>query len=435
MIHRRAPLAVLLPLLLAPAGLAEEPAPAVAPAPAMGEEPERNPDTRRGRRLLFLTGGSVLRGACELGEEGWRIRLDGAWHTIPAEQVLRAELEREVLREASKRRRALGRAPSPAEVSEHGAWLYTRGLHTEFLELMDALLGDAPDEPRAIELLAGVPPLSPMPPLSGTDLEPYLTASSRLGPAGREQALAALAAWADTPARASALDAALERDLHAKDARRRVLAAHALRRLRPGEAMQPALADLLGRSVLDPDARVRTAAGLALRAADDPGLVQPLANTLGSSSMRVRIRAAEALATAGYASAVPPLVSRMLAADPASWRPPAGTIFVGNQLAYVQDFDVEVAAGAAIAKPRVATLSSGSALQARVLASRIDRTTRASERATFRRSLERLTGEDPGSSTGAWRRWWEEHEEAWVARARREAGVTEEPGRPATGDA
>ena len=37
------------------------------------------------------------------------------------------------------------------------------------------------------------------------------------------------------------------------------------------------------------------------------------------------------------------------------------------------------------------------------------------ERAAVRRSLAKLTGANPGNTTAAWRSWWEEHGDEWMA--------------------
>jgi hypothetical protein len=85
---------------------------------------------------------------------------------------------------------------------------------------------------------------------------------------------------------------------------------------------------------------------------------------------------------------------------------PASNIFVGKQIAYVQDYDVEVAQNVAVGDPQINTLMEGSVLDVRVLA--LSQSKIASEKAAVRTALAHLTGADPGHTTAAWLAWWEE---------------------------
>jgi hypothetical protein len=87
----------------------------------------------------------------------------------------------------------------------------------------------------------------------------------------------------------------------------------------------------------------------------------------------VRANSAEALGIAGFPAALPALKARLAKASSkvkgsSTSAPPRSHIFVGKQTAYVQDFDVEVAQGAAVADPAVNVLTQGSVLDVRVLA-------------------------------------------------------------------
>lgn len=179
---------------------------------------------------------------------------------------------------------------------------------------------------------------------------------------------------------------------------------------------------LVQRSLLDPDDSVRLAAASALGKAKDPALVGPFVKALGHESEVIVKNAAEALGNMGYPQAVPALAATLLApASSSGWQPPAAYIFGGTQSAYVQDFDVEVATGSAIADPIINVLSSGAVLEARVLHVSPKRL-----HAAVRTSLQRLTAQDPGKTAKAQRAWWENN------RARYEALLESAPD-PASG--
>jgi hypothetical protein len=88
------------------------------------------------------------------------------------------------------------------------------------------------------------------------------------------------------------------------------------------------------------------------------------------------------------------------------YRPAASNIFVGRQIAYIQDFDVEVAQGEAIADPQVNVLTEGAVLDARLLSAS---SALAHERSAIYDSLARLTRADVARSARAWQSWLDEH--------------------------
>jgi hypothetical protein len=115
----------------------------------------------------------------------------------------------------------------------------------------------------------------------------------------------------------------------------------------------------------------------------------------------------------GYPAAVEPLIARLAApADPGdAGRVPHAHIFVGTQVAYIHDFDVEVAQNQAIADPQVGVLIEGSVLDAAV--SGVHTVDTTVELATVRTSLERLTHATPGKTSKAWLAWWQANSSAW----------------------
>ena len=112
-----------------------------------------------------------------------------------------------------------------------------------------------------------------------------------------------------------------------------------------------------------------------------------------------------------YASAVGPLVKTLQSSS--GYRPAASNIFVGRQIAYVQDFDVEVAQAEAIADPLVNVLIEGSVLDVRVMGVSASNTTL--ERSAIRNSLTRLTGAKVARTSRAWQKWWDENGADWNA--------------------
>jgi hypothetical protein len=223
----------------------------------------------------------------------------------------------------------------------------------------------------------------------------------------REIAIAELGQVADK----EALKADLAKELRSNIVVRRAFAAHALRRLFAGENVKP----LLMHAVLDPSEDVRRESAFALRAVHEPGLAVPVVKALGSKSGKVRMNAAEALGNMGYPAAVEPLVARLVAASAAQSssadRLPHSNIFIGRQVAYVQDFDVEVAQFQAVADPNINVLIEGSATDAAV--GGIQDVEFEVESVALRKSLERLTGARPGRTSRDWARWWDENGAKW----------------------
>ena len=105
-----------------------------------------------------------------------------------------------------------------------------------------------------------------------------------------------------------------------------------------------------------------------------------------------------------------------------SGRLPHSHIFVGQQRAYVQDFDVEVAQFQAVSDPIVNVVLEGMVTEAAV--GGVAEAQFEVENATIRKSLQRLTGAKPGSTNKAWVAWWKQNGERW-----RQTGA----GAPATG--
>ena len=114
------------------------------------------------------------------------------------------------------------------------------------------------------------------------------------------------------------------------------------------------------------------------------------------SSMAARLMAAKHLGRFGRNKAVDFLIYPLAASIQKSG---GHSVFFGNRVSVVQGFDVEVAQGASIARPRVSVLQDGSSLQVRVVSVQLTRQLMA--------SLKQLTGADPGPAPQDWLRWYE----------------------------
>ena len=377
-------------------------------------------EDRGAKRLLHLRDGRVLRvrarevaATREGAPSTWEVRQKREWIALPPGSVERVALEKDVLKSARRLERELGRKAEPGRRVAYASWLFEQGLTQEGATELNAILRDDVDQPQALALIGTVPLQTNLPRI---DLDParrdasvssFLRAASRSTPLGTEVAVERLRAASES---LPGLEARLFEELHAPSTNRRTFAARAMRRLFPGQEVRP----LLRRAILDASGDVRTEAALALRDVQDEAVLVPAVRALGSKHARVRENAIQAMATMGYPGAVQPLVSHLstVQSGAGSGRPPHSNIFVGRQFAYVQDFDVEVAQGAAVADPIINTGVEGAVLDAAVLSTS---QVRVSELAATRRALGRLTGQNPGNSVRAWQSWWNENGDTWMA--------------------
>jgi len=137
---------------------------------------------------------------------------------------------------------------------------------------------------------------------------------------------------------------------------------------------------------------VRREAVRALKETGDPVFVHLYVKHLRGPRHALRLRAAQALAELGMSEATKPLIDAL--GD--TWRPVHNYVAVTNQLAYVKDFDVEVAQTAFIADPVVDVLQEGEVLDAGLV---------FIERRVFRDALRRITGQALGTRPRPWRAW------------------------------
>jgi len=370
---------------------------------------EIDPRAAKEKRVLRLAGGGTLRALCHLEGSTWRVRQGGAWVSLDEAAVTGWRGEAELLREARRLGRELG-AKDHGQRIVFAEWQVSQGLVDEARDELDRVLQAEPDFPAALTLLADGP--FPRPRAGNPEAEPeavarrLCAAGVSAGPVQRELLIQSLGALQETERGTEVLRKTLIAELHSPRVLRRTFAAHALRRRMPGEELFP----LLQRCVLDVSPPVRREAALGVRAAGDDGVVLPLVKALGSESRAIRTNAAESLGHVGIAAAVPSLVGHFANLPQGSGggtKPVTAHIYIGNQFAYVQDFDLEIAQGASIADPIVQIGQEAKILDARV--GGISGYTYVREYRSVRESLKRLTGANPGSSPRDWQRWYDEH--------------------------
>lgn len=168
-----------------------------------------------------------------------------------------------------------------------------------------------------------------------------------------------------------------------------------------------ALGKLVRASLLDSDQEVRDGARTAALASRHPQLVVAYLEALQTDSSTLRQRAYPALVELRDPRAVDGLIAmlepRSAPAGGGGASPARAHVFFGEQRAFVQDFDVEIAQGAVIAKPVIGVLQSGVALDVAVAGVFV---IRREERTVVVDSLRRLTGAELGADAAAWRSWW-----------------------------
>ena len=385
----------------------QSPAPAPVPAQeAAGPVDER---TKELNRILHLAGGGALRAKARWSTDHWEYRAAGAWASLPEAAVVLVRLEREVLAEAKELSKKLDRS-SPSGRVQLAEWMLRNGLLDEGVAELERVLEANSDQPDALALLATPPVPIRVPGAEAETLEESLRLAASAPRSLQECAVAALGRRGDR----EAVILAIQQGLTSFSQRIRCFSALALRRLDPSADVRA----LLTRAVLDGSEAVRREASFGLRDTREPAVLLPVLRAMGSRSAAVRENAIEALGNIGFEAALEPLVGRLAAlASPQSsgsgWRAPASNIFIGRQMAYIQDFDVEVAQFAAVADPQINTLIEGSVLDVRVVG--VWETSAAVESRKVRTALRKITGEQPGDSNRAWLAWWEQNRSRYDA--------------------
>jgi hypothetical protein len=361
---------------------------------APAAEVQASVEARELERMLRLSDGRVLRARSRFADGTWQVFRDREWTALPEGAVESVKLARDVLAESKRLAKEVPRDDLDKRVAL-ADWMLREGLGEEALEQLDRVLRADPDHAPALALLAHPPQPISIAQFATDDPDALLKAASGAPPAVRELAIQRLK---DVSGEGAC--GLLRERLTSPVVRSRAFAAVALRRLCPQDELRP----LAVRSLLDGSEEVRREASLSLKAAGVEAAILPAVRALSSSSDVVRANAIESLGMMGYPAAVEPLVMRLAAlqSSGSSHSAPRAHIYVGRQQAYIQDFDVEVAQGAAIADPMINTLVEGSLLDARVIGVTVF--TSAVESQRIRSSLAKLTGEE--RSAKAWLDWW-----------------------------
>jgi hypothetical protein len=172
----------------------------------------------------------------------------------------------------------------------------------------------------------------------------------------------------------------------------RWLAAQLLRRFR---RTPDRIVPLYRCCLLDNSAMVRKEAVKSLEVTKDEVFVKLFSKNLYNPSQQVRLNAVEALQGFGMKQAVEPLMTAL--ADSGSTT--RNNIMRRKHIAYVKDFDVEIAQAAVIADPIVDVATEGGVLDVGVVGVH-------GERRAIAGALRTLTSADFGTNASAWQEWW-----------------------------
>jgi HEAT repeat protein len=287
-------------------------------------------------------------------------------------------------------------------------WDLQHGLYPEAFDSADRAAALAPGDPAVTALddqLAREALLDDLSPADPPALEMRGRLLERV--AGKSPARAAFARAALERVDGDELEAWLITQLKSGRFEARIAAAKVLGDRRSDKA----LAQLIRSSLLDEHSDVRAAAREGAVASHHPDLATPYLKALTTGDERMRERAYPMLETLRDPRAVPALIDVLKprpapAPDPSGgggFNPPHQNIFIGEQRAYVRDFDVQIAQGAVIAKPIVGILQSGTALDVKVAG--VVQITYV-EQVEVVELLHRLTGQRLGNDPLAWESWW-----------------------------
>jgi hypothetical protein len=366
-------------------------------------------------RILYSRWGAPIRTRAKMIDGVWQVRKGKDWQALPAGSVTKHILVRDIKREARSRERKLKMALAN-DRADQAMWLIEQAMYPEALEHLEFCLRKDPDHGPTLTLIGqdllplntprvNVTSATPAEQLP-TALKPWFNSTAFMARASQEITIRdLLAKLGDHDIRAT-----LRGELKHRTSKRRELAALILRRSGLTVAQESTVQALIRVAVLDGSEDVRAECSRALRDLRQAAITQPFIKALGSSSPAVRTNAAEALGTLGFVQAAAPLISALAATSSSggSYRPPASHIFIGKQVAYIQDYDVEVAQGASIADPQVNVITEGVVLDVRLLSVRQE-LVRVNERSALRGSLKSLLGQDFKYSADKWGKYLAEH--------------------------
>ncbi len=162
-----------------------------------------------------------------------------------------------------------------------------------------------------------------------------------------------------------------------------------------------ALRPLIYTATMDRETSVRRAAVTALKEIDHEDTLRPFARALWSATPMIRTNAAEALGAFGGGRTVEWLIRRVSTGGGPGGR---NNLFVGRQLSYIADFDVEIAQAAQIGDPIVGVIREGVILDTRVIGVREEFT--IVEKRVFYTALRDASGQEIGDDLAAWQKWY-----------------------------
>ena len=355
------------------------------------------------RRVLRLKNGSFVRTACSLQDGQWVLGRKASAKSIPAMFVESVVREKDLLKDLKKQAAASAPGTLPA-------WCLQHGLLKEGLTQLDKDLDSHGSRQEALATLEQYERFLPTLPEVGEDQDPeqifdqYASWLSNKNTASLHELAArsiAQTALAQThtlaPDEAAPWDECLTRVLTGNKAKRRSLALSTLAHWKGTRS-----AKILRRfAMLDRTEGTRDHAAWLLGTLQDPEQVSGLIAWLDHDHAEIRMRAGSALGFSGYPAAVPALVAALgSGGSGARRRIPHANVFIGSQTAYVQDFDVEVASGSAVADPIINVLPTGVVLDAGVVSIAVHR-----QRTVYRKALNRITGHRAGNSVKSWSQW------------------------------
>ncbi len=165
---------------------------------------------------------------------------------------------------------------------------------------------------------------------------------------------------------------------------------------------------LYRRALGDPSWQVRACAVASLKKHEDGTTIGPFERALFYGKYAsTRTYAAEALGLLGDKRAVKPLIAALKSTG--SGGSPRNHVRISRQIAYVKDFDVEIAQAAVIADPIVDTVEDGIVLDVAVVSVGI-------QRRRISASLHQLTGAGSGFSAKEWSAWWRANKDTYPGR-------------------
>lgn len=351
-----------------------------------------------------LADGSLLEGTAH--RRGPEVVLETPFGTrsIPAQAY--EGLAPDSLEDLRRRYKELADGSRTRAVQEQRAlarWCKDRGLLSGLRRQLNILLALDVDEPWARSLLEDIAGTYAVHPLDGSpedrDQRHFVEfLFQELAAADNTGAVLATEKAADLPQKLSLRPAmrALKRgNVRARWAAARVLASHL--------DSPPRISLLYRTSLQDGSFVVRREAVRALAATKDTKFAEMYAHQLAGPEAVVRIRAARALGELGMEEGVRPLVAAMARADGGPW-PVHNNISVTRQMAYVKDYDVEVAQTAFIADPVVDVIQDGAVLDAGVIDIEF-------QKQVYAGALRQITGRDLGPDVRAWMRFLQKQED------------------------